>query len=261
MTTSERQTTTLWFAGRSPSPTAHFRVFCFPYAGLGTSVFRRWTGALGDGVDFCPVQLPGRESRMREEPFRRMDVLIDAAEDALEPYLDVPFAIFGHSLGALIAFELARRFGAHPMLRRLFVSARRAPHLNDPSPDIAHLPDQEFIDEVQRRYGGIPAAVLQCQDLLDLLLRHLRADFELLETFEFCGGSPLPCPISIFGGRRDTTIAEPELRAWQVHTAAGVRLRMFDDGHLYLQEQRDALIEGIRHDLGIASPVTTGVAV
>lgn len=251
----------VWLAGRVPSPAARIRVFCFPYAGLGSSVFRPWIGALGNEVDFCPVQLPGRETREEEAPFRRMDSLADATAAALAPHLGLPFAFFGHSLGAVLAFELARRFRGHAAFQRLFVSARRAPHLADGALPISHLPQARFVDEVQRRYRGIPQAVLECPELVERLLPRLRADFELLETYTFRPADPLPCPISVFGGSRDTTVSGADLGAWRAHTAASIRVRTVDGPHLFLQERRLELVDAVAEDLAVPSHASSRTAV
>jgi medium-chain acyl-[acyl-carrier-protein] hydrolase len=244
-----------WFVKR-PDPGARLRLFCFPHAGLGASVFRSWVGALGPAVDVMAVQLPGRESRQFENPFRRMPELCDAAAAALQPYLDVPFALFGHSMGGAVAFEVASRLREHRGLQRLFVSARRAPHLRDPLPPACHLTDPEFVGVIQHRYAGIPQEVLDSPGLLELLLPRLRADFELLETYHADSPAALPCPLSVFGGIADTTVSRSELQAWAPYSAGPFRVRMIDGGHLYLQAQRNVLVSAIAEDLG--SPCVTG---
>jgi surfactin synthase thioesterase subunit len=248
----------VWFAGRHPLASARVRLFCFPYAGLGASVYRSWIGALGPDVDVLPVQLPGRETRHNDPPFRRMNAAADALADALAPFLDVPFALFGHSMGALLAFETSCRLGHHPRLRRLLVSARRAPHLADPLPPISQLPKAEFVRAVQQRYGGIPDAVLEVPELLDLLLPRLQADFELLDTYQCSAPPALACGISVFGGSNDTTVNRAELEAWQVHTAVGTQVRIVEGGHLFLQSQRESLVAAVATDLGL-SLETSGV--
>jgi surfactin synthase thioesterase subunit len=246
---------TPWIDWRSLSRTARFRVFCLPYAGGGVSVYRSWGKKLAGDIDICPVQLPGRESRHSDPPFRDMGSLADAAYDALHPYLDVPFAFFGHSFGALIALELTRRARHHAQLKRLFVSGRRAPHLREPRPPIAHLPNTEFAAAVQARYGGIPQAVLEAQDLMDLLVPRLRADFEILESYESRPDDPVSCGISVFGGRHDV-LSDEELQAWRLHTTATMSVRMLSGGHLYLESHRAELLRAIADDLAFASPAT-----
>jgi medium-chain acyl-[acyl-carrier-protein] hydrolase len=250
MQLSPRSSFTPWIAGPPPAAGARLRLFCFPFAGVGASAFRSWGSELGPCAQLCPVQLPGRESRQNEPPFRRMDVLVDATLKGLAPYLDVPFAFFGHSMGALVAFELARRLLHEPMLRRVFVSARQAPHLSASFSPIAHLPSPKFVAAVQQRYGGIPEPVLACPDLLELLLPRLRADFEVLETYLFRPGIPLRCGISVFGGTTDT-VSESELNAWREHTSGSMRLRMLKAGHFYLDSSCDALMSAIADDLAL----------
>jgi len=247
MSSSTVPAQTPWIPGLAPNASARLRLFCFPYAGIGVSSYRTWKAAL-PGVDICPVQLPGRESRHNESPLSRMEALVDAAADGLRPYMDVPFAFFGHSMGALVAYELARAID-DPNLKHLFVSARRAPHIADPFPAITALPSAEFVAKIQQRYGGIPAAVLAAEDLLELLLPRLRADFEVLENYTYRPGRRLTCDISVFGGNQDT-VTEADLRAWQEHTTGAVRVRMLDAGHLYLDSQRDALLRAVAADLG-----------
>lgn len=242
----------LWLAGRQPSATARLRLFCFPYAGAGASIYRSWVGRLGPDVDVCPVQLPGRETRMHERPFTKVGPLVDALTEGLSPLLDLPFALFGHSMGALIGFELARKLrdGGGPQPSHLFVSARRAPHLPDRFPSLCGLPDDRFVAMVKQRYDGIPHAVLECDDLLALLLPRLRADIELLDTCTYEPQPPLACPISVFGGSEDSTVDIAELEAWKPHTTAReLRLRLLVGGHLFLQEQRDALLSAVSEDL------------
>jgi medium-chain acyl-[acyl-carrier-protein] hydrolase len=244
-----------WFAGRRPVPSARLRLFCFPYAGLGASVYRSWVGRLGVDVDVCPVQLPGRETRMHERPFTRMRPLVDALAAALQPALDVPFAIFGHSLGAVVGFELARALrdagGRSPA--HLFVSARRAPHFPERLPKLHVMSDEALLAEVQRRYQGIPAALLDCPDLVQMLLPRLRADLELLETWSPDAGAPLDVPISTFAGLGDALTSIEEVEGWRKHTTAAFRLRRLAGGHLFLQQARDVILAALREDLELAA--------
>jgi medium-chain acyl-[acyl-carrier-protein] hydrolase len=245
----------VWFGGKRPNHGAAIRLFCFPYAGIGISAFRGWSL---QAADICPVQFPGRESRHGEAPFRRMADLAAATLDAIAPFTDVPFALLGHSLGGAVAFEVARRLPPAAPLQRLFISARRAPHVPDRQPPISHLPADAFVSAVQDRYEGIPAAVLECPDLLELLLPRLRADLELLETYEFSAGTPIAAPISVFGGSRDPGIVPADLDGWRQHTAGDVRIRMIDAPHLFLQSQRGAILTAVAADLGLTCAVGAG---
>lgn len=251
MRVAGQQTHLKWFGGRAPRGAAALRLFCFPYAGLGTSVFRPWLDAFGPAVDVCPVQLPGRESRQDEPPYARMEPLVEDAFDAIAPYCGAPFAFFGHSLGALVAFELARRFHGGAPLQHLFVSARRAPHLPERLSPLYQLPHDRLVETVQARYDGIPRAVLECPEVMALLVPRLRADFEVLDTWSYRASPPLACPISVFGGSSDATVQPFELDAWREHTSGPFHLRMLPGPHLFLQSAAAPLRAAIARDLGV----------
>src|SRR5260370_28895087 len=139
-----------------------FRLFCFPYAGGGTSIFHTWKGMLPPDVTVCPIQLPGREKRLAEPPFTRISLLVRAMAHALRPFLNCPFAFFGHSMGALISFELARQLRRQkaPEPTYLFVSAQKAPQLPDLTPPLHQLAEADFVEHLHRLYGT-PEAILQ----------------------------------------------------------------------------------------------------
>jgi surfactin synthase thioesterase subunit len=240
-----------WILRPRPVENARVRMFGFPYAGVGPSVFRPWTTELPSGLELLIVQLPGREGRWREPALKSISEIVPAVADALMPQLVEPFVFYGHSLGGLIAFEvtrLLRRRGA-PLPLRLFLGAHRAPHLPNPHPPIRHLPDLEFIDQIRQRYDGIPQAVLDNPELLELMLPCLRADFHAYETYEYAEEAPLPCPVSAFGGEKDTYVTASEVAGWREQTAGPFRLRMTSGNHFFLQTHRPAIISGIREDL------------
>jgi medium-chain acyl-[acyl-carrier-protein] hydrolase len=234
-----------------PRSRARRRLLCVPYAGVGPSAYRQWGEALPADIEVGVVHLPGREGRLREAPFTRIEPLIDAATEALRPYLDLPFAMFGHSMGALVAFELARRFrddrGITPT--HLFVSGRRAPQLPARHPAITHLPDDEFVKEIRRRYNGIPDEVLRHPDLLALLLPGLRADLSVIEAYAHRPGSPLGCPIAAFGGLADPEATEAELVGWRQQTTGALSVRMFPGGHFFVQSAHEELMRILTDEL------------
>jgi medium-chain acyl-[acyl-carrier-protein] hydrolase len=220
------------------------RLLCFPYAGVGASVYARWPDALPPDVEVWSVQLPGRESRFRETP--RTDLVAMAHEIAgeAEPFLTAPLALFGHSMGAILAFEtaraLSRRGSSQP--QHLFLSARRPPHMADPDSPLHTLSDADFVEEIGRRYGGIPKEILADKDLLALLLPALRADIAALELHPVTHGEPVRIPITVFGGASDARAPRPHLDAWRASTTAALDVKTFPGGHFYLTEQRAALL-------------------
>jgi medium-chain acyl-[acyl-carrier-protein] hydrolase len=198
------------------------------------------------GVELCRIQLPGRESRLREPPFQDLGPLTDALLEVLEPYADTPFAIFGHSMGAVVGFELARackkELGREP--RQLFVSAQRAPQL-PPEPNVHALPEQEFIREVRFRYGGIPDAVLREPELLALMLPLLRADLAVCESSAFSVEPRLECPITAYGGVRDKWVAPDHLPGWGDHTSADFEIELFEGDHFFIDTHRKELLKSV----------------
>ncbi|HET6694524.1 MAG TPA: alpha/beta fold hydrolase [Pedococcus sp.] len=231
------------------------RLFCFPHAGAGASAYGSWAGALASaGVDVCPVQLPGRENRFREPRHHRLEPLLEALVSALQRHLDRPYALFGHSLGALLAYELARFLsgvGVGP--DRLLVSGRIAPQLSDPRPPMHGLPDAELVARL-RELGGIPDAVLESPELLALQLPTLRADLAVNETYRHVPGPPLDLPVTAFGGDRDPKVAVAELHAWRRTTRAGFRASLLPGDHFFVARNRDLLLKELGVDLAL-SPV------
>jgi medium-chain acyl-[acyl-carrier-protein] hydrolase len=176
-----------------------------------------------------------------------MGPLVEAMAEALHPLLDLPFAVFGHSLGAWVGFELARvlrrRYQVSPV--RLFVSARRAPHLPNPLLPMHHLPEAQFIQELDRRYNAIPAVIRNDRRMLDLYLPIIRADLAVLETYGWADDDPLDCPISVFGGLQDTGVSRETLEAWRMHTARQFELTMFAGDHFFHQSARASMVQAI----------------
>ena len=226
------------------------RLFCLPYAGGSASIYRRWGEVLND-VDVCAVQLPGHGSRFREQPLNHVSELVPELADAMRPYLGLPFALFGHSMGALVAFELARelrrRKWKQPVL--LFVSACRA--LQDPvdGEPISYLPDAEFIREIRKLYAGIPDEVLAAPEFLAIMLPALRADMRILESYRYTHEEPLDCPISCFGGNQDSHVIPQSLGTWREQTLSTFSLRLFPGGHFFIDSDRATVLQAIADDL------------
>jgi medium-chain acyl-[acyl-carrier-protein] hydrolase len=240
-----------WIARPEPSSDAAVRLICFPYAGGGAAQYLPWRALLQPNIELCAWKLPGRESRLREPPQTRLTELATTLAQVLQPLTDRPFAFFGHSLGALVAFETARglRRAGLPTPELLFVSGRAAPQLASSDSPIHHLPQAAFLAEIVRRYDGIPQAVLAEPELLKLLLPTLRADLAMLETYRYAEEAPLPCAISAFGGRNDPRTSIASLQKWQHQTVDAFRVEAFPGGHFYLQTERAAVLGSLMRDL------------
>ena len=241
----------VWIKRTGQDPETCFRLFCFPYAGGGASIYHDWPERLPSDIEVCAIQLPGRENRFGEPPFANLSSLVDALADVLYPNLDFPFAFFGHSLGSLISFELTRRLRRQkaPCPLQLFVSGCRAPQLPNPDPPIHQLPDAEFIEEL-RCLNGTPKAVLDNPELMELLLPLLRSDIGIYETYVYDHEAPLDCPIFAFGGLEDKEVSREELAAWHDQTRSRFNIQMFPGDHFFLNgKESNGLLEVISKDI------------
>ncbi len=212
--------------------------------------YRGWAKGLPPEVEVVPVELPGRASRFHEPAFRHMDELIEPLAAGLAPLLDRPAVFFGHSMGALIAFEFARwlRREGREGPRLVFASAKEAPHIPDDEPPIHKLPDPELTERL-RSFNGTPEEVLQHPELMAMLLPLIRADFELNETYVCRPEAPLACPITALGGLEDPDVSQEELAAWKEHTTCAFQVRMFAGDHFYLLHNTHQLFRALMLDL------------
>lgn len=233
-----------WITCPYPNPEARLRLFCLPFAGGGASMFRTWGKALPPAIEVCPVQLPGREERLAEPPYTNLWALAEQLAVQLRPYTEKPFALFGHSVGALLAFELTRslRRQHSPMPRVLFLSARGAPHLPLRRKPLYRLSDAAFLQEV-RAIGGTPAAVFESQAVLDLVLPALRADCTALDTYRFVPDARLDCPLVLYAGRQDTEVPLQDVEAWKEYTTGTTILQLFPGDHFFLRADRALLLQ------------------
>ena len=242
-----------WLIFNPSRSRARLRLYCLPHAGGGAASYATWANLLPPHVELCRVQLPGRENRLREAPFAAITPLVEVLAKVLRPHLDLPFALFGHSMGALIAFELARQLrrdgGITPM--QLFVSGRWAPHWPSPDPALAQLPDAEFIAALRARYNNIPDIVAGDPELLAIYVPLLRADVTLLDTYVYTPERALDCPIVALGGVDDARVPRASLEAWREHTTQSVRVRQFPGGHFYLQSGYPVLLKVLAQELAL----------
>ncbi len=238
-----------WLPLRRGHPDPAMRLFCLPYAGGSALVYRRWIGLLPQAVEVLPIELPGRWSRIQEPAHVRVASLAEEMVCGLAPLLDRPYVLFGHSMGALLAYEMARRLDAQGLgPRQLIVSARRAPHLPDPTPRIYHLPVPEFMQEL-KRLNGTPEEALVNSELMELMLPLLRADFELCQTYEFTPGPPLSCGITALAGSRDANVPIAHVDAWAAYSSGQFRRHVVEGDHFFLNSALDRVLALVQADL------------
>src|SRR5262249_18500077 len=207
--------TTPWLACRKPNSRAALPLFCFPYAGGAAVIYHGWSNLLPEFVEVCPVQLPGRSARHNEPPYTRFEKLVPAVINGLFPYFDKPFAFFGHSMGAVLGFEVARQLRREDRVQpvQLFVSGSRAPQVPDDRPPIYDLSEPDLLEEL-RLLNGTPRELLEDADVIQFMLPLLRADFELIETYAYTPDAPLDVPISAFSGLQDEEVAREDVESW-----------------------------------------------
>ncbi len=226
------------------------RLFCFPHAGGGTSQFYRWRRHTSKRLAILPARLPGRESRLQQPPVTSLTKLATTVSDTIRNLPPGPFALLGYSVGAYLAYQVASRLprhGAHAPLA-LVVVASNAPGSRKPSVGISELPDDEFIDHIHNKYGGIPAIVRQDPSWLAAVIPALRADLRMLETHRFEPAEPLACPLLAVGGRDDLHVTAEGLSAWGAVTRGKLTTQQFPGGHFFLYPDFHAAVSSGHED-------------
>jgi surfactin synthase thioesterase subunit len=234
-----------WIARLRAVESPQIRLFAFPHAGSGAAAFRTWHRVFAPHVDLCAVRLPGREKRLREPPFRQFGALADALEAGLAPELDLPFGLFGHCSGALLAFELARRASAagRPPCH-LFVSEQAAPDSERESGRIHQLPYAELVERL-RSTGAVDEEILASDQMMRLLEPALRADLEAFSTFAYTPGPSLDVPVTVFGRSDCSPIPRDLLEGWRRHTRGSFDLHLVEGGHLLETESWQAVAQAV----------------
>ncbi len=225
-----------WFFCKNPKPQSSIRLFCFPFGGGGASVFHNWADAMGDEIEVRALQLPGRETRFSEPKEKDLSNLIKNIVQALETYRDKPFAIFGYSFGALLAFEACRELRRQDkkMPLHLFIAALQAPQTPGAYPPISELEDKEFIQKVEYLYEPQGEAWSNLE-LRDFLLPVLRDDIALYESYVFREEAPLICPIDVFAGEQDRATPIALTQCWSEQTSSKMKHHVFIGGHFFIE--------------------------
>ncbi|MCX5203716.1 alpha/beta fold hydrolase [Streptomyces sp. NBC_00237] len=239
-------TDSIWFRRYATAVPPRMRLVCLPHAGGSASFFHSWGHAFGADVEVMAVRYPGRQERIAENPVTGMERLAEAVTEALLPCIDTPLALFGHSMGGSLGYEIAlrlqERHGAPPSV--LMVSCRKAPHLLT-ARTAAFSSDDELVAEVQR-LGGTDTSLLDDPDLRELILPAIRADFGTVAGYTARPGVPLDCPVVAYVGDSDPDVDVEEVRGWQGLAPKGFDLKVLPGGHFYLVDRRDELIGDIR---------------
>jgi medium-chain acyl-[acyl-carrier-protein] hydrolase len=235
------------------APEPRLRLLCFPYAGGGASAFRAWSDELPPEIELWAVQPPGRETRFKEAPVRSLQALVGALLEETRAVRARPFACFGHSLGALVAFELVRalRRCGEPLPVHLFVSACGAPQLGGSEPPLSELTTRDVADWL-RRLDGTPEAVLGDGEMLSVLLPTLRADLGLRDDYVCAAEPALDVPITAFGGHDDPEVSAASLAGWRDQTRQRFAIRAFAGGHFFIRSAQSALLAAIAGELAAA---------
>lgn len=238
-----------WFV-RQSSPARRFRLFCFAYAGGSAASFGAWQAELDPAIEVCAIQLPGRGSRFGEPPCRSMPELVLRIAEKIAAQSDLPFAFFGHSLGALLAFEVASYCDRHglPMPEHLFASGCNAPQLRSPSKNLHLYADAHLISALHA-YQGTPPEVLRNTELMTLLLPMLRADFSLAENYQYHPRGQLGIPITVLAGKADDYTTPEQVAGWQRETSGQFNVHWFEGDHFFLNEERQRVLDCLGAEL------------
>jgi len=239
------------FLSARPDPASQMRLFCFPHAGGGPNFFFQWTQPLGPQIECVRVQYPGRAQRHKEKPCATVVSLAEEIGSQWHRLSSKPFAFYGHSFGALVAFELARhlRRQGYPGPEWLFVGCSRAPHLELPFGLIHTLPEDDFIQAIQSRYGEIPADLIRDRELRAIFIPPLLADFTAYELYKVAPEQPLSIPITAFAGREDKAATPASVQEWSGHTEREFEMIVLPGGHFPANSSQDLLIRAIRNRL------------
>jgi medium-chain acyl-[acyl-carrier-protein] hydrolase len=249
-----------WLIATPVRHSAQIRLFCFPYAGGTASSYRTLGQLIPDSVELMAIQLPGRDERICEPPETSLANIVGSIVKEVTPYLDKPYATFGHSLGTILGYEVVKELANRrlPMPQHMVMSARGAPHaVQNQNQRRYLLPDDQFIEEL-RKLEGSPPELLQNRELMQLLLPSLRADFYLAESYASTDRWRVPCSMSVYGGTADFAVTRRDLEEWQAYSADMIKLRIFPGGHFFINSCRDLFAQVLIQDILGGKPHTCG---
>ncbi len=224
----------------------HFRVFCFPYSGATAQVFRPLTQLLPEGVSVYSYELPGRGRRFNEEIPGTLAEIIEEAFLSINRIIDRPYIFWGHSLGGIIGYEMARhiRTNNHPLPKHLFVTGIRAPQVPKREKDVYDLPRDEFIEKI-KEMGGTPEEIFNHEEMLDIMIPILKKDFKIYEMYRFTPDMPMPFPITAIGGLDDKFVSKEDLEQWSVHTSSLFDMHMLAGDHFFIFDNMNNIAQSI----------------
>ena len=249
-----------WFHVPQPKANPSLRLFCFSYAGGGPAIYHSWPNDLPSEIELIAIQLPGRGARMGEPALDCFEQLVPALEEAIRPYLDRPFAFFGHSMGAKLAFELARylRHLGRPQPVHLFASGSRAPQEPRNRPNIHAMPREQFRNEL-RELNGTPSEILDNNELMSLVEPTLRADFKAIELYRYADEKPLSMAISAYGGDRDEGVNKEQLLSWRLQTTGSFYAQILPGDHFFINTAKAVLLHQVSNTLSLVTKVAAAV--
>lgn len=248
-----------WFNIPHPKQNARLRLFCFPYAGGNCNTYLKWAADLAEDIELVAVQPPGRAARINESPISSMPEMIRQLRHFDAVFQAKPFALFGHSLGSKIAYELAatliRQHIAKPI--HLFISGSGAPHVPCNHEPLHSLPEAQFIEKLEK-LNGTPSEILRNRELMALLTPLIRADFKIGDTYQAVT-SPIHCAFTVFGGDADYDVTREMLHAWHDLSLYRGPVHMVGGDHFFIEQNPLPVINVINHTLSPSKNIYSGL--